>query len=109
PEELEGGEAEQAQVHAREARQPPVLGARRDQRVDALALRGDAVDQLAGEGLDLGLGVEVRPEEGDARIALPRHVELVERLEGQLARRAPGRSEERRVGKERSLVWAQSA
>ena len=67
-----------------------MLGARRDQRVDALALRGDAVDQLAGEGLDLGLGVEVRPEEGDARIALPRHVELVERLEGQLARRAPG-------------------
>jgi len=30
-----------------------VLRARRDERVDALAVRGDAVDQLAGKDLDL--------------------------------------------------------
>src|SRR5213078_5372770 len=125
--ELAGGEAEQAQVHAREAWQPPVLGAGRDERVDALAVRGDAVDQLAGKDLHVQLSwgpvrcsraaraallrcpqtpsagssalalslllsgglVEVRPEERHGRIALARQVELVERLEGQLARCAP--------------------
>src|SRR5262249_58864919 len=43
--ELEGSESQQAQVDARQPRQPPVLGGARAQRIDALALLGNPVYQ----------------------------------------------------------------
>src|SRR4029453_434335 len=89
--ELEGGEAEEVQVDPRQARQPPVLRGARDQAVDALERRAHTVDQLAREGPRLGvLGrVEVLPEEAQAgrlRRSVVEQIDLVERLEGQLAR-----------------------
>ena len=73
-----------------QARQAPVLGAGRDQRVDALATRPHALHQLARECHHLGVstGLEVLPEQREApRVGLvsPEQVDLIERLEGQLA------------------------
>src|SRR4029453_17841670 len=89
--ELGGGEAQEVQVDPGQPWQPPVLRGARDQAVDALERRAHTVDQLAREGPRLGvLGrVEVLPEEAQAgrlRRSVVEQIDLVERLEGQLAR-----------------------
>src|SRR6185295_4316678 len=80
------GEPEEAQVDAGEARQPPVLARVRDELVDPLTIPAHAVDELAREGDRLWVAAEVR---ADPDVLLARHVELVERLECQLAGLAP--------------------
>src|SRR5262249_14852782 len=89
--ELEGGDAEEVQIDARETREPPGLGARCDQAVDPLEPGPHAVDQLLRELAHRGRRVEVAPEEREpaADVALAGDVELVERLEGELAGFAP--------------------
>jgi hypothetical protein len=86
-EELEGGEAQEVQVDAREPRQPPVLGALGDERVDPRLFRTHALHELAREALHLVAALEVRPEEREAALAVPLlgRIELVERLQRQLA------------------------
>src|SRR5262249_32436070 len=76
---------------ARQPRQAPVLRGPRDQRIDALALLAHPVHQRARELPDLRIGrrVEVLPEEREAPrvlLAVAQEVDLIERLQGQLAR-----------------------
>src|SRR5262249_27542065 len=88
--ELERRQTEHAQVDPRQAREAPVLCAGPAQRVDALPGRPPALPPPARERQHLGVstGLEVLPEQREAlrvRLVSTQQVDLVERLEGQLA------------------------